>query len=125
MDLKFFLNLTYAAATSKCLDAIIIYSTSFDQHLLDVNKVCQALNRSNFKLNYNKYPFFQHEILLLGHKINVDGCLPTDDNTRSIIQFPVPKSSKAAHSFLQMVGFYRIFIPRFTQISAPLNQFTL
>jgi transposase InsO family protein len=106
------------------LDDIIIYSNSFDQHLIDVNKVCQTLNRSNFKLNYNKCSFFQNEISFLGHKINADGYLPTDDNTRSIKQFPVPKSSKAAHSFLQMVGFYRKFIPRFAQISAPLNKFT-
>ncbi|CAF4964777.1 unnamed protein product, partial [Rotaria socialis] len=47
-----------------------------------------------------------------------------DDNIRSILQFPLPQSSKAAHSFLQMVGFYRKFIPRFAQISAPLNKFT-
>jgi transposase InsO family protein len=106
------------------LDDIIVYSTSFDQHLIDVNKVCQALHTSNFKLNYNKCSFFQNEISFLGHKINAEGCLPTDDNTRSIMQFPVPTSSKAAHSFLQMVGFYRKFIPRFADISAPLNKFT-
>ena len=106
------------------LDDIIVYSNSFDQHLIDVNKVCHALHSSNFKLNYDKCSFFQHEISFLGHKINAEGCLPTDDNTRAILQFPVPQSSKAAHSFLQMVGFYRKFIPRFAQISAPLNKFT-
>ena len=41
-----------------------------------------------------------------------------------LLQFPQPQSSKAAHSFLQMVGFYRKFIPRFAQLSAPLNKFT-
>ncbi|CAF4801657.1 unnamed protein product [Rotaria sp. Silwood2] len=40
------------------------------------------------------------------------------------LQFPIPKSSKAVHSFLQMIGFYRKFIPRFAQISASLNKFT-
>ena len=106
------------------LDDIIVYSSSFDQHLLDVNKVCQVLHTSNFKLNYNKCSFFQHEISFLGHKINADGCSPADYNIHSIIQFPVPTSSKAPHSFLQMVGFYRKFIPRFSQISSPLNKFT-
>ncbi|CAF4129789.1 unnamed protein product [Rotaria sordida] len=106
------------------LDDIVVYSTSFDQHLLDVNKVCQVLHTSNFKLNYNKCSFFQEEISFLGHKVNATGCSPTDDNVRSILQFPVPRSSKAAHSFLQMVGFYRKFIPHFAQISSPLNKFT-
>jgi hypothetical protein len=106
------------------LDDIIVYSTSFNQHLIEVNKVCQALHKSNFKLNYDKCSFFQNEIPFLGHKINAQGCSPTDDNIRSIIQFPVPQSSKAAHSFLQMIGFYRKFIPRFAHISEPLNKFT-
>ncbi|CAF4565668.1 unnamed protein product, partial [Rotaria sp. Silwood2] len=106
------------------LNDIIVYSPSFDQHLLDVNQVYKVLHASNFKLNYNKCAFFQHEISFLGHKINADGCSPNDDNIRSIIQFPLPQSSKAAHSFLQMIGFYRQFIPRFAHISAPLNKFT-
>ncbi|CAF4518486.1 unnamed protein product, partial [Rotaria magnacalcarata] len=106
------------------LDDIVVYSCSFDQHLIDLSKVCQALNNSNFKLNNNKCSFFQNDISFLGHKISAAGCLPNDDNARAIIQFPTPTSSKAAHSFLQMVGFYRKFIPRFAQISSPLNKFS-
>ncbi|CAM4939939.1 unnamed protein product [Rotaria socialis] len=106
------------------LDDIVVYSASFTQHLMDVDKVCQALHTSNFKLNYDKCSFFNQEITFLGHKINMEGCSPTDDNVRAILHFPVPNSSKAAHSFLQMIGFYRKFIPSFAQISSPLNKFT-
>ncbi|CAF2961342.1 unnamed protein product [Rotaria sp. Silwood2] len=106
------------------LDDIVVYSRSFKQHLMDIEKVCRVLHMSNFKLNYKKCSFFQHEISFLGHKISAVGCSPNDDNIRAISQFPVPKSSKAVHSFLQMVGFYRKFIPQFAQISASLNKFT-
>lgn len=106
------------------LDDLVVYSPSFDQHLLDVQRVCHVLHSANFKLNSDKCAFFRSEISFLGHKINAEGCSPTDDNTRSITQFPVPTSSKAAHSFLQMIGFYRKYIPRFAHISAPLNKFT-
>ena len=106
------------------LDDLVVYSSSFDQHLLDVQKVCQVLHSANFKLNSGKCAFFRPEISFLGHKINAEGCSPNDDNIRSITQFPIPTSSKGAHSFLQMVGFYRKFIPQFAQISAPLNKFT-
>ncbi|CAF4162595.1 unnamed protein product, partial [Rotaria magnacalcarata] len=54
----------------------------------------------------------------------MEGCSPTDDNVRAILHCPIPNSSKAAHSFLQIVGFYRKFIPGFAQISSPLNKFT-
>ncbi|CAF3541379.1 unnamed protein product [Rotaria sp. Silwood1] len=77
------------------LDDIIVYSPSFDQHLLDVNQVCQVLHASNFKLNYNKCAFFQREISFLGHKINADGCSPNNDNIRSITQFPLLQSTLA------------------------------
>ena len=105
------------------LDDIIVYSSSFEQHLLDVNKTCQVLHASNFKSNYHKCSGFQHEISFLRHKINGDFS-SADDNVRSIIQFPVPAPSKTAHSFFQMVGFYRKFIPLFAQLSSPLNKFT-
>ncbi|CAF4504816.1 unnamed protein product, partial [Rotaria sp. Silwood2] len=102
---------------------IVVYSSSFAQHLIDLNKVCAALNNSNFKLNHIKCSFFQNNISFLGHHISVAGCLPNNDNIRAIMQFPIPLSGKAAYSFLQMVGFYRKFIPRFAQISSPLNKF--
>ena len=106
------------------LDDIIIYSSSFDQHLADISRVCQVLHTGNFKLNSSKCSVFQDEVCFLGHKITFNGCSPTPDNIRSIMEFPVPTSNKAAHSFLQMVGFYRKFIPQFASISYPLNKFT-
>ncbi|CAF3711733.1 unnamed protein product [Rotaria socialis] len=85
------------------LDDIVIYSRSFNQHLIDVGNICHVLHESNFKLNYNKCSFFQQEISFLGYTISAAGCSPNDDN---------------------MVGFYRKFIPRFAQISSSLNKFT-
>ena len=106
------------------IDDIIVYSPSFHQHLNDLSRVCQVLHGGNFKLNSSKCSVFQDAVCFLGHKISGDGCSPTPDNIYSILNFPVPQSSKAAHSFLQMVGFYRKFIPRFSTISHPLNKFT-
>lgn len=106
------------------IDDVIIFSPTFDQHLIDVNRVCQVLHQSNFKLNAKKCSLFQHEISFLGHSITSDGCSPNLEKVRSILQFPIPRSSKAAHSFLQMVGFYRKFISGFSTISHPLNKFT-
>ena len=106
------------------LDDIVVHSSSIDQHLIDVNRVCKALHTANFRLNYEKCLFFQSHIPFLGHQIVAGGCTPLDDNIRAITQFPTPTSSKAAHSFLQMVGFYRKFIPSFAHVSAPLNKFT-
>lgn len=106
------------------LDDIVVHSPSPLQHLIDLDRVCRVLHVANFKLNRGKCSFFQEEISFLGHKINANGCSPNDENLRSILNFPVPQCSKAAHSFLQMAGFYRKFIPHFAQISAPLNKFT-
>ena len=106
------------------LDDIVVHSTSFAQLLPDVDRVCRALHNDNFRLNHDKCSFFQSEISFLDHQIIAGGCTPLDDNIRAITQFPTRKSSKAAHSFLQMVGFYRKFIPGFAQVSFPLNKFT-
>ena len=78
------------------LDDIVVHSSSLDQHLIDVNRVCKALHTANFRLNYEKCLFFQSHIPFLGHQIVAGGCTPLDDNIRAITQFPTPTSSKAA-----------------------------
>ncbi|CAF0950498.1 unnamed protein product [Didymodactylos carnosus] len=106
------------------LDDIIIYSKSFEQHVKDVDKVCQVLAKANFKLNSEKCELFKREITFLGHKINSDGVSPMPNHVKAITAFPKPTSAKDAYSFLQMTGFYRKFVKNFAHIAAPLHKFS-
>ena len=49
---------------------------------------------------------------------------PTAEKTQSVIDWPIPKSTKEIRSFLGFVNFYRRFIPKFADIAAPLTPLT-
>src|SRR2546421_4057740 len=49
------------------LDDIIIYSPSFDQHLIDIENVLSALRKHNLHLRTEKCHFFKKEIKYLRH----------------------------------------------------------
>jgi hypothetical protein len=105
------------------LDDIVVYSKFFNQHLKDVDTVCSALARNNFKLNVEKCEFFKQEITFLGYKINDQGVSPSDAHVLAIKYFPVPTSSKHAYSFVQTANYFRKFIRNFAGIAAPLTKF--
>jgi len=67
------------------LDDIIIYSDSFEKHLIYLSKVFNILRKYNLKLNIEKCHFCQTEIEALGHKVTTDGLLPLDKKTLSIM----------------------------------------
>ena len=91
------------------LDDIIVYSPSFDKHIRDLDRVFNALNNANVKLNVSKCSIARKQLDYLGFRITQDGIKPT--------------SSKAAYSFVQMAQFYRRFIKDFASIAATLNIF--
>ena len=42
----------------------------------------------------------------------------------SIEQFPIPETKKQLRTYLGLVGYYRIYIPNFSQIVTPLSDIT-
>ena len=49
---------------------------------------------------------------------------PNSTKTQSVVDWPIPESTKEVTSFLGFVNFYRRFIPRFADIAAPLTCLT-
>jgi hypothetical protein len=105
------------------LDDIIVYSPSFDKHVQHLNRVLEALEKANVKLNADKCSIARKQLDYLGFRITQEGIKPTMTNVKKTINFPTPTSPKAAYSFVQMAQFYRRFIKDFAHIAAPLNIF--
>jgi hypothetical protein len=55
------------------LDDIIIFSTSLQEHIINLEKVFQKLRESNFKIQMDKSEFLKLETPYLGHIISKDG----------------------------------------------------
>lgn len=103
------------------LDDVIVFSSSLDEHIQKLQLVFDRLRETNLKIQLDKTEFLRREVLYLGHTITKDGLRPNDDKIKSVLDFPIPKTTTEIKSFLGLVGYYRRFIPDFARLTKPLT----
>lgn len=103
------------------LDDILIYSSTFEEHLIHIQKLVDALFAEGFRLNFKKCSFAKSSVQYLGHMLSSDSVRPLSDNIAAITEFPVPTSRRALRGFLGKINFYRKFIPNPTRLLEPLH----
>lgn len=122
------MSLAFAGVTPEkaflYMDDLIVIGCSENHHLQNLEKVFEACRKYNLKLNPVKCRFFNRECTFLGHKITSEGILPDDSKYEVINNYPVPKNADEVKRFVAFTNYYRRFIPRFAEISAPLNKLT-
>lgn len=104
------------------LDDIIVFSTSLQEHMTNLEKVFNRLRESNFKIQMDKSEFLQLETAYLGHIISREGIKPNPDKIAAIQKYPLPKTNKEIKQFLGLLGYYRKFIPDFARITKPMTK---
>ena len=104
------------------LDDINIFSKTEEEHLDHLTQVFERLKRAGLKLKLQKCSFFKKHIQYLGHLISDEGIQPLPEKLASIRNISVPTTPKEVKQFLGLVGYYRKFIPRFSDISRVLTQ---
>ena len=102
------------------LDDILIYSKTFEEHIVTIEKVLNALANENVKLKLSKCKFAKKAVTYLGHKITKNKFIPLNDNLIAIKKFPIPKNIKQIQQFLGKVNFYHKFIPNACKLLEPL-----
>ena len=99
------------------LDDIIIFSRNEREHLKHIKIIFQKLIDAGLKLKESKCDFFKKEIHYLGHLISSEGIHPLPEKLDTIHNMPRPKTPKEIKQFLGLCGYYRKFIPRFSDIA--------
>lgn len=103
------------------MDDVIIFSTTLDEHIVNLRKILKAFNNHNLKVQLDKSEFLKKETEFLGHIVSAEGIEPNPRKIDAIMKFPIPKTHKQIKSFLGMVGFYRKFINNLAKITKPLT----
>ena len=102
------------------MDGFLVYGSSFESCLENLETVLQRCQDKNLALNWEKFHFMVTEGIVLGHKISIAG-LEVDQAKVAIIKTLLPTTIvKGIRSFLRHAGFYRRFIKDFSKISRPL-----
>ena len=104
------------------LDDIIIFSSSFQEHLCRLKNVFLALRRAHLKLKLSKCTFACSEVHYLGHIVSAKGIKPDPRKVEAVSQYPAPSNVKEMKQFLGLTNYYRKFIYNYAHIAEPLNK---
>jgi transposase InsO family protein len=105
------------------IDDVIIYSKTFEEHLLHLNEICQTLKDARFRLNPEKCEIARTQTDYLGHRIQNGEIRPSSTNIHGLLNTRLPQTADEACKFVKAAEYYRKFIPNFSQIAEPLRKF--
>ncbi|GBN30436.1 Retrovirus-related Pol polyprotein from transposon 297 [Araneus ventricosus] len=85
------------------LDDIIVVGRTFEEHLNNLRKVFQRLQKANLKLNPKKCRFYQKEVAYLGHVISEEGVKTDPEKIKAVVDRPRPDKIHELRSFLGLL----------------------
>ena len=106
------------------LDDIIVFSSTWEEHLARLREVFEKLRHAKLKLGATKCTFAAKEVSYLGHRVTEEGLLPDPSLLAAIRDIPPPKTATEVLSFLGLAGYYRQYVKGFAAIAAPLHTLT-
>ena len=106
------------------LDDIIVYGTSFEDHLEHLENVLTKLGEAALKLKPTKCHFAQRQVKYLGYLISEDGVAVDSSKVEAVTSYPQPTNVKELWGFLGLANYYRRFVQGFASIAHPLYQLT-
>ena len=106
------------------LDDILVFSPDMETHLKHLRILFERLRSADLKLKEVKCNFLKKHIQYLGHIISGEGIAPIPEKLESIQKMLPPRNPKEVKQFLGLIGYYRKFVPRFSDLARPLNALT-
>ena len=103
------------------LDDIVVYSSTWDDHIQQLRAVFDRLGEANLTLNLAKCEFGQATVTYLGKVVGRGQVKPVHSKVEAILSFPPPVTRRGLMRFLGMAGYYRSFCRNFSAVAAPLT----
>ena len=103
------------------LDDIIVVTDTFERHIQILTEVAKRIKSAGLTISVEKSRFCLDQMKFLGYVIDARGVRVDPDKVKCILNYPIPKTVKDIRRFIGMAGYYRRFVDRFSEISAPLT----
>ena len=101
---------------------IIVPAADEQEHDQIIVKLLQRAREANVKFNTAKLQYKVSEVKYMGNIVSESGLKPDGERVRAIIEIPSPQSKDELRRFLGMVNYFFQFIPKQSEITAPLRQ---
>lgn len=86
--------------------------------------VLARLQSACLKLKPNKCSFLQRSVDFLGYRISGRGIETDESKVDAVLGWPIPSKLREVRGFLGLCGYYRRFVPNFSEVAAPLHAMT-
>ncbi|KAK8767074.1 hypothetical protein V5799_006147 [Amblyomma americanum] len=103
------------------LDDVAIFSPSWSEHMAHLRAVLTRLREAGLTVKAPKCQLAQAEVVYLGHVIGQGRRRPSEIKVAAVRDFPQPRTKTDIRSFLGVAGYYQRYIPRYSDIAAPLT----
>jgi len=102
-------------------DDILVFSSSWADHLQHVRAVFDVLRANHLALKRSKCSFREETVSCLGHVIGADAVAMDKNKVAAVEAWPRPCTVKALRGFLGLTGYYRKFVKGYGAVAAPLT----
>jgi hypothetical protein len=106
------------------MDDIIVFSDTFDNHLIHLEQVFEHLTAAGMFVKLSKCSFCKEKMQYLGHLLTPSGISPDPSKITTVENAQTPTSAQDIRRFLGLAGYYRRFIKDFASIASPLSDLT-
>ena len=106
------------------MDDILLASEDLESHVRGLRLLFQRLRDVQLSVRPTKCFLGFRELEYLGHRVGGGRIRPEEKKMEKILSAPRPVTKTQVRSFLGLVGFYRRFVPRFSEIALPLTEAT-
>ncbi len=103
------------------LDDIVIFSSTWEEHMNSLKTVFARLAKALLTVNLSKCEFAKATVIYLGKQVGQGQVKPVNAKILAITEFPRPSNRRELRRFLGMAGYYRGFCRNFATLVAPLT----
>jgi len=104
-------------------DDILVYSRDLDDHSRHLRQVLLVLRKHTLFANIDKCTFCVDSVFFLDFVVSKNWVRVDPKKIKAIQEWTTPKSVGDIMSFYRLASFYRRFVPNFSTLASPLNEF--
>ncbi|GFX63496.1 transposon Tf2-9 polyprotein [Trichonephila clavipes] len=106
------------------MDDLVIPAKDEKEGLEKLGEVLEVASKYGLEMKFKKCQFLRRKVEFLGRVVENGTIRPSIAKTIAVKKFPVPTTVKQVQSFLGLTGYFRKFIPAYSQIAKPLSDLT-